>query len=121
MWLSSILNSLRPSSPAARARRRPCPRRRLAEHRLTVEALEDRTALSYTFTPVADTSPASPYGALVVGQAVNVLGQVAFVAALNSGGQAIYRTEADGSLTTIAHTDGLIRDFYLSPYMNTSG
>ena len=77
--------------------------------------------LSYTFTPIADTSPDSPYSGLVVGQAINDLGQVAFVAVLKSGGQAIYRTEADGRLTTIAQTDGLIRDFYLSPYMNDSG
>src|SRR5215218_9042975 len=121
MWLSSILRSLTPSSARARTRPRPSPAGRPPACRLSVEALEDRALLSYTFTPIADTSPDSPYGALVVGQAVNDLGQVAFVAVLNSGGQAIYRTEADGRLTTIAQSDGLIRDFYLSPYMNTSG
>jgi hypothetical protein len=121
MWLSSILNSLRPSSPDTRARRRPSPRRRPAGHRLTVEALEDRALLSYTFTPIADTGPDSPYRTLAVGQAVNDLGQVAFVADLRAGGQAVYRTEVDGRLTTIARTDALIRDFYLSPYMNTGG
>ena len=77
--------------------------------------------LSYTFTPIADTSPDSPYSALAVGQAINDYGQVALVAVLKAGGQAIYRTEEDGPLTTIAQTDGLIRDFYLSPYMNDSG
>jgi hypothetical protein len=56
-----------------------------------------------------------------VGQAINDRGQVAFVADLKSGGEAIYRTEGDGRLTTIAQTDGLIRDFYLSPYMNDRG
>src|SRR6266702_2690508 len=43
MWLSSILNSLSPSSPHTRTRRRPSPRKRPAARRLTVEALEDRT------------------------------------------------------------------------------
>src|SRR5438128_1427161 len=43
MWLSSILNSLSPSSPHARSRRRPSPRRRPAARRLTLEALEDRS------------------------------------------------------------------------------
>src|SRR4029453_16975807 len=42
MWLSSILNSLSPSSPHARSRR-PSPRERSARRRLTLEALEDRT------------------------------------------------------------------------------
>src|SRR5207245_5535716 len=44
-----------------------------------------------------------------------------FVAVLKAGGQAIYRTEGDGRLTTIAHTGALIKDFYLSPYMNDAG
>src|SRR5438874_4847493 len=107
MSLSSILRSLTPSSARARTRRQPAPGLRPAAVRLTVEPLEDRSLLSYTFTPIADTGAGSPYAALPVGQAVNDLGQVAFVAALKSGGQAIYRTEADGRLTTIAHTDGL--------------
>jgi hypothetical protein len=77
--------------------------------------------LSYTITPIADTGPGSPYGGLVVGQAINDLGQVAFVADLKSGGEAIYRTEDDGRLTTISQANGKIRDFYLSPYMNDSG
>src|SRR6266446_2668635 len=120
MWLSSILNSLNPSSFHSRARRCPSPRQRPAARRLTLEALEDPMLLSYTFTPIADTSPGSSYSGLEVGQAINDRGQVAFVAVLKSGGEAIYRTEGDGRLTTIAQTDGLIRDFYLSPYMNDS-
>src|SRR5437762_8763985 len=43
MWLSSILNSLNPSSPHARTRRRPSPGQRPAARRLPVEALEDRS------------------------------------------------------------------------------
>ena len=121
MWLSSILNSLNPSLLHTRTRRHLSPRLRPVAHRLTLEALEDRSLLSYTFTPIADTSLDSPYNGLVVGQAINDHGQVALVAVLKSGGQAIYRTEDDGRLTTIAQTDGLIRDFYLSPYMNDSG
>lgn len=77
--------------------------------------------LSYTLTSIADTSSASSYGGLPVGQAINDVGQVALVAVLKTGGQAIYRTEADGRLTTIAQTDDLIKDFYLSPYINDSG
>src|SRR5438874_9894797 len=46
MWLSSILNPLRPKSPHTRTRRRPLPRQRPAAHRLTLEALEDRTVPS---------------------------------------------------------------------------
>src|SRR5438128_3012284 len=41
MWLSSILNSLNLGSP--QTRRCPSPRRRPAERRLTLEALENRT------------------------------------------------------------------------------
>src|SRR6059058_4675666 len=46
MWLSSILNSVSPSSPDTRTRRRPSPRTRLAGRRLILEALEDRTVPS---------------------------------------------------------------------------
>src|SRR6266516_1018959 len=46
MWLSSILNSLSPSSLQARSRRSPSPRRRPAACRLILEALEDRTVPS---------------------------------------------------------------------------
>src|SRR5947207_13710048 len=46
MWLSSILNPLRPKSPHTRTRRRPLPRQRPALRRLTLEALEDRTVPS---------------------------------------------------------------------------
>src|SRR6266404_1386367 len=43
MWLSSILNSLSPSSPHTRTRRRPAPRQRPATRRLILEVLEDRS------------------------------------------------------------------------------
>src|ERR1700704_116717 len=43
MWLSSILNSLSPSSPHTRSRRSPSPRKRPAGRRLTLEPLEDRS------------------------------------------------------------------------------
>src|SRR5205814_10060653 len=114
----SILHSLSPSSARARSRRRPSPAERPAVRRLSVEPLEDRTVPSFTFTDIADTGPGSPYGGLPVGQAINDLGQVAFVAVLKAGGQAIYRTEGDGRLTTIGNTGGLVKAFDLSPYMN---
>src|SRR5690348_4823366 len=102
MWLSSILNSPSRNVPHARTRRRPSPRPRPTTRRLTLEVLEDRMLLSYTLTPIADTSPGGPYSGLEVGQAINDRGQVALLAVLKAGGQAIYRTEADGRLTTIA-------------------
>jgi hypothetical protein len=77
--------------------------------------------LAYAFSLIADTSAESPYSKLEVGQAINDRGQVALVAVLKSGGQALYRTEANGELTTIAQTDAVIKDFYLSPYTNDSG
>jgi hypothetical protein len=117
MWFRTLVDSLKPRSSGTPARRSP-PRPKPC--RLQIEALEDRTVPSYTFTDIADTSPGSPYGGLPVGKAFNDRGQVAFVADLKSGGEAIYRTEADGRLTTIAQTGGLIRDFYLSPFMNDS-
>src|SRR5438552_7415585 len=43
MWLSSILNSLIPSSAHTPTRRRPSPHKRSAARRLTLEELEDRT------------------------------------------------------------------------------
>src|SRR5438034_4022237 len=43
MWLSSMLNSLSPSSPPTRTRRRPSPRQRPTGRRLTIEVLENRT------------------------------------------------------------------------------
>jgi pimeloyl-ACP methyl ester carboxylesterase len=47
MWLSSILDSLNPSSPHARTRRRPSPRQRPATRcRPRLEYLEDRNLLS---------------------------------------------------------------------------
>lgn len=125
MIFTSWLRNLRPALASSRMERKhgrgPSGLTRVTR-RLWLEPLEDRRLLSYSLTDVADTSPGGLYSALPVGQAVNDLGQVAFVAVLNSGGQAIYRTDADGGLTTIAHTDALlIKDFYLSPYMNDAG
>ena len=47
MWLSSILNSLSPSSPHARTRCRPSPPQRPAGRRLTLEALEVLPSLRF--------------------------------------------------------------------------
>ena len=88
MWFSSILKSLSPSSVRVRPRGRPSARQR-PTGRLTLEAPEDRMLLSYTFIPIVDTSPDSPYSGLPVGKAINDHGQVAFVADLKSGGEAI--------------------------------
>jgi hypothetical protein len=90
---------------------------------LFLEALEDRCLLSsYSFTPVADTGPNSPYSGLGVGQAINDLGAVAFEANLRSGGAGIFTRNADGSQgPIIAITSDLIRTFTLSPFMNDSG
>lgn len=118
-WLRNLRSACTPGR--AGPNRRSPSLERLTRFRLRLEALEDRMLLSYTLTPIADTGPGSPYSGLPVGQAINDRGQVALVAVLKSGGEAVYRTEGDGSLTAIARTDGLIRDFYLSPYMNDSG
>src|SRR6266516_3815630 len=116
MCLSSILNSLSPSSPHARARRRPSPRRRPAARRLTVEPFEDRMLLSYTFTDIADTGTGSPYSGLEVRPAINDLGAMAFVANLRSGGAGIFTRNPDGSQgPIIAVTNDLIRSVTLSP------
>jgi arylsulfate sulfotransferase len=105
------------------ARSRSTLRGRRPRARLILEALEDRCVPSiYTFTPIADTGPSSPYSGLEVGQAINNLGAVAFEANLKSGGAGIFTRNADGSQgPIIAITSDLIRDFYLSPYMNDSG
>src|SRR5437667_2511856 len=121
MWLSSILSSLSPSSPHTRTRRRPSPRQRPTGRRLTLEALEDRMLLSYTFTPIADTGAGSPYSGLDR-PAINDLGAMAFTANLRSGGAGIFTRNVDGSQgPTIALTNDLIRTFTLSTFMNDSG
>jgi len=69
-------------------------------------ARERRRPASQRGSPIADTSPDSPYSDLAVGQAINDLGQVALVAALKAGGQAtryrfkvmrVLRREPDGN------------------------
>src|SRR5438034_1061688 len=64
MWLSSILNSLSPSSPRARTRRRPSPRRRPATCVLTLEALDDRIMPSF-LTPVGYLTGSGPQAVVV--------------------------------------------------------
>jgi hypothetical protein len=120
MWLSSILNPQSPSSPRTQARRRTAPRP--PARRLTLEALEDRLVLSYTFAPIADTSPGSLYSGLEMRPAINDLGGAAFVANLKSGGAGIFTLNPDGSQgPTIAVTGDLISTFTLSPFMNDAG
>lgn len=120
-----LLNSLRGMIRQATARRdvsRRLPRRGRPNRRLVLEELEGRTLLSsYSFTPIADTGPGSPYSGLGVGQAINDLGAVAFQANLRSGGEALLTRNVNGSLGIIATTSDLIRTFALSPYMNDSG
>ena len=99
---------------------RTSPSRRFA---LNLEALEDRCLLSsYSFTPIADTGPNSPYSGLEVRPAINDLGAVAFVANLKSGGAGIFTRNPDGSQgPIIAVTNDLIRTVTLSPFMNDGG
>src|SRR5260370_31211038 len=60
MWLSSILNSLSPSSARTRTRRRLSPRQRPAAIRLTLETLEDRCLPSF-LAPVSYPVGLVPY------------------------------------------------------------
>src|SRR5438128_4282259 len=64
MWLFSILNSLSPSSPHTRTRRRPSPRRRPAACPLTLEVLDDRILPSF-LTPVSYLTGSGPQAVVV--------------------------------------------------------
>src|SRR5438132_3837354 len=85
---------------------------------------------SCAFLEIADTGPESPYGDLIVGQAINNLGDVAYVAALRTGAAAIYKCPSSSvstgtcssDLVTIAGTnEDDITAFSASPYMNDDG
>src|SRR5262249_36317496 len=102
-------------------RRRARPARK-ASRRLILEALEDRVLLSYRFTDIADTAgPYSDLSAFSRRPALNNDGTVAFWAALKSGGEAIFTSDAAGSLTTMATTGGLVSAFDSGPSINSEG
>src|SRR5438128_2537228 len=107
----------RPACPAGY--RSLCPRRSPRARPLVVEALEERTLLSYNFTMIADTSGA--FGDVSrFFPSINSQGAVAFEANLKAGGEAIF-TGSGGELSRIAVTGDFIGSFTLAPKINSAG
>src|SRR5438034_1888969 len=97
MWLSSILNSLSPSSPDTRTRRRISPRKRSAGRRLTLESLEDRS-LPSCMVPLAP-NEAAPQ---LVGEGITLT-----AAATDCGAAPVYQF----SVAPHAGAFRVVRDF----------
>lgn len=86
---------------------------------LVLEALEDRTLLSYSFTLIAETGDRSSYSAVQTGT-INQDGTVAFLSTLHSGGQAIIASDGE-SYRIIAVTSDLVESFVASTPINAQG
>src|SRR5216683_640018 len=119
MWPISFLRSLKSDSPCTLRQR---GRRQGRQQRLPfvprVDVLEDRTLLSYTFTPIADT--AGSYSSLShFNPTMNQAGTVAFGAELRSGGEAILTSDG-GSPAIVAITSDLVSAFSLGPLINSA-
>src|SRR6266852_2513396 len=104
------------------ARRPLCPRRSFCARPLVVEALEERTLLSYTFSQIADISlsfDSSLPGRYFPG--INSRGTACFWSAVRPGGEGIFTRDMEGSLGIIAITDDQLQSFPTGPLMNSAG
>lgn len=99
------------------------PRKRVARRSrpLVLEALEERTLLSYSFTLVAETGDRSSYSAIQTGT-INQDGTVVFLGTLHSGGQVIIASDPDrGSYRIIAITSDPVESFTTGMPINAQG
>jgi hypothetical protein len=81
-------------------------------------AAPSASAITYTFTKIADSS--GPLGIMADGPAINSKGEVAFQAPLDAGGQGIFRGDG-GPLTTIASGSSTYPQFTIRPSISDSG